>query len=252
MKKNKKKKQQKLSGQKIIFWFVLISLVLSIGYVIVEIVMAPSIADPAAPYKRVKGDYVLMLSQCVLGVLAMLLPSILRKRAHLVIPSNMIVVYALFLYCAIFLGEVRRFYYIVPHWDTILHTFSGAMLGALGFSFINFLNKTERIPLNLSPAFIAVFTFCFGVTLGVLWEFYEFACDGVLHTNMQKFALESGEPLLGRLALLDTMKDLIVDAIGAVVISVIGYVSLKFKKGWIEGLQLKIHKGSPQGGEEKM
>lgn len=235
----KKNKKRKVQIQKIVWWFVLISLVLSIGYVILEIVLSPSAADPSAPYQRVKGDYVLMLAQCVLGVLAMFLPSILRRRAHLVIPSNMLVVYAVFLYCAIFLGEVRRFYYIVPHWDTILHTFSGAMLGALGFSFITFLNKTERIPVNLSPAFIAVFTFCFGITLGVLWEFYEFICDGVLQTNMQKFALESGEQLLGRAALRDTMKDLFVDAAGAIVISIIGYISLKFKKGWIDGLLLK-------------
>ena len=246
----KKDKKRKVQIQKIVWWFVLVSLVLSIGYVILEIVLSPSVADPSAPYQRVKGDYVLMLAQCVLGVLAMFLPSILHKRAHLIIPSNMIVVYAVFLYCAIFLGEVRRFYYIVPHWDTILHTFSGAMLGALGFSFITFLNKTERIPVNLSPAFIAVFTFCFGITLGVLWEFYEFICDGVLQTNMQKFALESGEPLLGRAALLDTMKDLFVDAAGAIVISIIGYISLKFKKGWIDGLLLK-RKNASGGQNEK-
>lgn len=122
----KKDKKRKVQIQKIVWWFVLISLVLSIGYVILEIVLSPSVADPSAPYQRVKGDYVLMLAQCVLGVLAMFLPSILHKRAHLIIPSNMLVVYAVFLYCAIFLGEVRRFYYIVPHWDTILHTFSGA------------------------------------------------------------------------------------------------------------------------------
>lgn len=246
----KKDKKRKVQIQKIVWWFVLVSLVLSIGYVILEIVLSPSVADPSAPYQRVKGDYVLMLAQCVLGVLAMFLPSILHKRAHLIIPSNMLVVYAVFLYCAIFLGEVRRFYYIVPHWDTILHTFSGAMLGALGFSFITFLNKTERIPVNLSPAFIAVFTFCFGITLGVLWEFYEFICDGVLQTNMQKFALESGEPLLGRAALLDTMKDLFVDAAGAIVISIIGYISLKFKKGWIDGLLLK-RKNASGGQNEK-
>ena len=237
-----KNNKRNMQMQKIVWWFVLITLLLSIGYVVFEIVRSPSVADSAAPYQRVKGDYVLMLAQCVLGVLAMFLPSILRKRAHLVIPSFMIILYAVFLYCAIFLGEVRRFYYVVPHWDTILHTFSGAMLGSLGFSFITFLNKTERIPVNLSPAFIAVFTFCFGMTLGVLWEFYEFACDGILQTNMQKFALESGEPLLGRAALIDTMKDLFVDAAGAIVISVIGYISLKFRKGWIDRLLLKRRK----------
>ena len=83
----------------------------------------------------------------------------------------MMVLFALFLYCAIYLGEVRDFYYHVPHWDTILHTFSGAMLGALGFSVINFLNKTDRVPMNLSPVFVASFAFALrlsGCGLGIL------------------------------------------------------------------------------------
>lgn len=241
MKKHDETRMNRVRPQSIIWWFVLVSLLLSIVYIIVEITLAPKVAENEL-HTRVKGDYVLMLAQCVLGVVAMFLPSMLRKRIHLIIPSNMIIAYTLFLYCAIFLGEVRNFYYSVPHWDTILHTFSGVMLGALGFSFINVLNKTKRIPLNLSPVFVAVFTFCFGLSLGVVWEFYEFACDGLLHTNMQKFALESGENLVGRAALGDTMKDLIVDALGAGVISVIGYISLKFKKGWIEKLLLKFKK----------
>ena len=154
----------------------------------------------------------------------------------------MLILYTIFLYCAIYLGEVKSFYYNVPHWDTILHTFSGAMLGALGFSFVTLLNKTEEVPMNLSPLFVVIFSFCFAVTLGVVWEIYEFTFDGVLGLNMQKFALESGEALIGRAALVDTMKDLIVDALGAFIMSIIGYISLKYKKGWIEKLQVKIDK----------
>ncbi len=217
------------------------SLLMSIIYVIIEMTLSPSTAIATMPHQRIKGDYVLILLQCVFGVFAMLLPSMLSKKMNLIIPSNMLIVYTLFLYCAIFLGEVRNFYYVIPYWDTILHTFSGAMLGSLGFSFISFLNKSERIPVNLSPVFVAVFTFCFAVTLGVIWEFYEFFCDSLLNTNMQKFALESGEQLLGHAALSDTMKDLIVDAVGAIFISSIGYISLKFKKGWVEKLILKFH-----------
>ena len=70
-------------------------------------------------------------------------------------------------------------------WDTILHTFSGAMLASLGFSVITLLNKTERIPMIMSPSFVAIFTFCFAVTLGVFWEIYEYTADGLLHLNMQ-------------------------------------------------------------------
>ena len=101
---------------------------------------------------------------------------------------------------------------------------------------------TKRVPLNLSPLFVAAFAFCFAVMLGVVWEIYEFTADSLLATNMQKFALESGQPLVGREALSDTMKDLIVDMIGAFVMSAIGYISLKYKKGWVEKLLLKIKK----------
>ena len=223
--------------RKIVFAVVTATLVASIVFISIAMALAPTETDD--PTVRVKGDYVLMLAQCVLGVFALALPSILQHRVQLVIPSNMLVLYAVFLYCAIYLGEVRAFYYNVKNWDTILHTFSGAMLGALGFSFITFLNKTDRVPMNLSPVFVATFAFCFAVTLGVVWEIYEFTADGLLHTNMQKFGLEDGTPFLGRAALTDTMKDLIVDTIGAAVMSVIGYISLKYRKGWVEKLLLK-------------
>ena len=148
----------------------------------------------------------------------------------------------LFLYCAIYLGEVKNFYYTIPYWDTILHTCSGAMLGALGFSFVSLLNRQQQIPVQLTPVFVSLFAFCFAITLGVFWEIYEFTFDGILGLNMQKFALETGELLVGRSALLDTMKDLIVDSIGAFVMSVIGYISIKYKKGWIEELLLTSKK----------
>ena len=227
--------------QRIIFVFVTVTLVASIIFISITMALAPTEPDPDRPNHRVKGDYVLMLAQCILGVIALMLPSILWKRIQLEIPSKMLILYALFLYCAIYLGEVRAFYYNVKNWDTILHTFSGAMLGALGFSFITFLNKTDLVLRNLSPCFVATFSFCFAVTLGVVWEIYEFTADGILHTNMQKFGLEDGTPFAGRLALMDTMKDLIVDTIGAAVMSVIGYFSLKYQKGWVEKLLLKVH-----------
>ncbi len=219
--------------------FVLISLIIAIIAVSVVLVLAPSTPDATLPFKRLKSDYVLMLLQCIVGVFAMLLPKFLNEKVNLKVPSTMMLLYTIFLYCSIYLGEVRSFYYNVPNWDTILHTFSGGMLGALGFSLITILNRTEKVPVNLSPIFVAVFSFCFALSLGTVWEFYEFTADGILGTNMQKFAFENGEPMLGRMALTDTMKDLIVDAIGALFISMVGYVSLKYKKGWVEKLLLK-------------
>lgn len=234
--------KDKITWQKVLNFFVLFTLIVTVIFLIYAIVKAPVVADPNEPFERVKNDYVLMLAQCILGVIAMLLPGLLKHKLKIDIPSNMLILYTIFLYCAIYLGEVKSFYYTVPHWDTILHTFSGAMIGALGFSFVTLLNKTEEVPMNLSPLFVCLFSFCFAVTLGVIWEFYEFTFDGLLNLNMQKFALENGEPLVGRAALTDTMKDLIVDAVGALIMSIIGYISLKNKKGWIEKLQVKIDK----------
>lgn len=232
--------KKKINWVNIINKIVVITLVLSLISVTYILIFAPTRQNSGEPFQRIKSDYVLIMLQCILGIFAMALPKILKYKTNLIIPSNMMLLYAIFLYCAIYLGEVKYFYYHVPHWDTILHTFSGFMLGALGFSFVLILNKTEKIPVALSPSFIAVFAFCFSVSLGTLWEIYEFTADGILKTNMQKFAAEAAVPFIGREALIDTMKDLIVDTLGALVMSIVGYISLKYKKGWVETLTLKF------------
>lgn len=234
MKKTKLKKKKNV--KEIIAKIVFISFVIPLGYIIYKIVTSPVSNDLHIENIKVKSDYVLMLIQCLLGIVALFIPSIISKKWKITIPSSMYIIYVIFLYAAIFLGEVRDFYYRIPHWDTILHTFSGAGIGALGFSVVSLLNKQEKLNVNLSPFFIALFSFCFAITIGVIWEIYEFTFDGLLELNMQKFALENGVNLVGRVALSDTMKDLIVDSIGAFVISLLGYVSLKYKKGWIDKL----------------
>lgn len=153
--------------------------------------------------------------------------------------------YVIFLWLAIFLGEVRDFYYVIPYWDTILHTFSGIMIGFIGFSVIDILNN-DIDKLTLSPFFIALFAFCFAITVGVIWEFYEFTSDGLLGTNMQKFKLKDGTELIGRLAVSDTMEDLIVDSVAAFIASTIGYISLKYKKGWLNDLLIKHKKNKEE------
>lgn len=237
-----KTRRKKINWNRFVVIFTLISLILAAIAVSIIIAFSPSQVTQQSVNSRVKSDYVLMLMQCILGIVAICLPSILNKKINLEIPYFMITLYAIFLYCAIFLGEVRSFYYTVPHWDTLLHTFSGAMIGALGFSIINFLNNSESTHLNLSPIFVATFAFCFSGTLGIIWEIYEFLGDAIMGTNMQKFALETGEFLVGSEALSDTMKDLIVDLCGAFIMSIIGYISLKYKKGWIEKVLVKRRK----------
>ena len=233
--KNKKRKDYR----KIVGVFVFASLILAIIGIIIMMIIAPSEPQLNDPNGKIKSDYILMLAQCILGLIVIILPSIIEHKIKIEIPSRMMIVFILFIYAATFLGEVRNFYYTVPHFDTILHTLSGGMIGALGFSIIAFLNNSDKIPVTLSPLFVACFTFCFALALGGIWEIYEFLADGIMNTNMQKFALENGTPLIGRDAVTDTMKDLIVDAIGALVVSVIGYISLKYEKGWVEKMQIK-------------
>ena len=127
----------------------------------------------------------------------------------------------------------------------MLHTFSGFALGAVGLSIIGLLNKSESVPVSLSPAFVAIFAFCFAVSVGVIWEIYEFSVDAVADLNMQKYILENGEVLNGHAAIADTMKDLIVDSLGALAISIIGYVSMKHKGGWLARMQINIKRPAP-------
>ncbi len=228
MKQNGKKRS--ISWKKLIGILLFLSLLFSIGYAVACMIRSPSVAPPGDPHAKVKSDYTLMLVQCMTAILVMFLPSALERRFRLEIPNYMVVLYFAFLYCAVYLGEVRNFYYAVPHWDTILHGFSGAMLGALGFVLVNLLNDAPNVKMSLSPGFVAFFAFCFALACGAVWEIYEYLMDGLLHMNMQHFAIEDGTPLMGRAALLDTMKDLIVDALGALVIAVIGYFPLRWPK----------------------
>jgi len=234
---------KKLISAKGLMWFVFLTFNATIVYMVVRIIISPTVALPENTTVRVKSDYVLMLVQCMFGAAAMILPGYIRRKVHLDIPNVMMIIYAVFLYCGIYLGEIRGFYYRVPHWDTVLYTFSGFALCALGFSIVSLLNKTESVPLSISPAFVAVFAFCFAMALGSIWEIYEFSIDFFLHTNAQKYALETGELLVGQLALADTMKDIIVDCLGALTFSVFGYLSVKRSDALLGKLSLKKIEG---------
>jgi len=231
--------RKKPNWERITFWIVFVTLVGSTIFSLVHVITAQSGAIPKVAHQKLRSDYVLMLIQCILGMVIMFLPSMLERRWRIDIPGFMHIVFVVFLYAAIYLGEVRSFYYKVPHWDTVLHAFSSSMIGALGFSVVKLLNDSEKVNINLSPVFVAVFAFSFALSIGALWEIYEFSFDKLLGLNMQKFAFEDGTPMVGRLALSDTMKDLIVDALGALATSIMGFISLKYKKGWLENFEVK-------------
>ncbi len=203
------------------------TMVASLVYTVVRFIMAPTTVGPDEVGVKVRSDYTLMMFQSAMGILSMLLPTFIARRLKVDIPNFMEIMFILFLYAAIYLGEVRSFFYLIPFWDTILHSFSAFMTAALGFFVSDLLNSNKRVRMRLSPLFLAVFAFCFSVAIGTLWEIFEFAVDGILGVNMQKFMLEDGTQLIGREALSDTMGDIIVDAGSALIMSTIGYFVIK-------------------------
>lgn len=217
------------SGQdyaaRIIQAILFLTLVGSVIYIIIKLVTAPDISADASV--RQKSDYVLMLVQSSGGLIVMFLPAFVNRRFAIQIPSAMQILYFVFLYAAIYLGEVRDFYYRFAFWDDLLHLLSGMMLAVLGFFLVRLLNDSEHRQVALSAGFVAFFAFTFAVASGAIWEIYEFTIDGLLNTNMQKYATESGMQFVGRDALTDTMGDLIMDTIAALFITLIGYISLQ-------------------------
>lgn len=195
---------------------------------------------------------------CVLSLVLFLMPSFLTANFGIEFPSAMEIIVLLFIYAAEILGEIQCYYIRYPYWDTMLHTMNGFLCAACGFGMVDVLNKNPKIKFNLSPAFLSMVAFCFSMTIGVLWEFFEYACDIILHTDAQKDTIintiysvtlnPNGEnvpvaidnitevTVNGQalevagyidIGLIDTMKDLFVNFIGAVVFSVIGYFYVK-------------------------
>jgi len=219
---------------RVVYVLVLLSFVLPLAYLVWRIAAWQEAFVQETG--RTRADYVLMLFQCLLGIVVIHLPTMLARRFQFELPAALYLMYVLFLYGAIFLGEVRSFFYVVPHWDVYLHAFSAVMAGAFGFMAVALLNRSERTPMQLSPFFVALFAFCFAVAIGALWEIYEYTVDGLLGLNMQKFITAEGDVLAGREALSDTMKDIVVDCLGALAVSVAGYFSLKARHGWASDL----------------
>ncbi len=197
---------------------------------------------------------------CVLTMTLLYVPSWLQVKLHIELPPPLEITILCFIFAAEILGEVNAYYERVPHWDTMLHTLNGFLAAAVGFSLIMLLNDDERLTFDLSPFFLALVAFCFSMTIGVLWEFFEFFMDWFFHTDMQRdtvvhvihsAALDmtqsnkvvtipdiqdvvvNGESLgMGGyldIGLIDTMKDLFVNFIGAVVFSAAGFLYAKSK-----------------------
>ena len=123
---------------------------------------------------------------CILTLILLLIPIWIDKKLNIKIPTFLEITIFLFIFSAEILGEVAKFYVYFKYWDTILHTINGFLAAAIGFSLIDILNRSERFHLQLSPIFVAMIAFCFSMTIGVLWEFFEYGADTFLRLDMQK------------------------------------------------------------------
>lgn len=200
---------------------------------------------------------------CVLTLILFTVPSFVERKLRIDLPDALEIIILVFIFAAEILGEIQEYYLIFPHWDTVLHTINGFLFAAIGFSIVNILNKDRRAAMSLSPFYMAVTAFCFSMTIGVLWEFFEWSMDSWFGLDMQKdtvvtafnsVMLDPGghnipyhvqnvadtilvyadgtQQTMGLggyldIGLLDTMMDLFVNFIGAVVFSVIGYFYVK-------------------------
>ncbi len=198
---------------------------------------------------------------CILTLILFIIPFFIEESFKVSIPNVLEIIILLFIFSAEILGEIQNFYNIIPNWDNMLHTINGFLAAAIGFSLIDILNRTHKFHIELSPIFVALVSFCFSMTVGVVWEFFEFTADNILNTDMQKDTvvnkissvnLEDGNAFTPKvvkgidktiiyyddeiitieggyldIGLIDTMEDLIVNFIGALTFSILGYFYIK-------------------------
>lgn len=208
---------------------------------------------------------------CILTLILFLIPVFVDRKLNIKLPDVLEKIILLFIFSAEILGEVQNFYGIFKNWDTILHTINGFLCAAIGFSMIDILNRSEKFHTKMKPVFVGLVAFCFSMTIGVLWEFFEYGMDNVLFTDMQKDRIvqsissveinpdKKNDPIVvdninktvvyytqkdgteqeliidgGYLdiGIKDTMKDLIVNFIGAIVYSFIGFFYIKGRDGY--------------------
>lgn len=213
-------------------------------------------------FQLVRGDLQNVFI-CLLTMVLFILPSFIERQLHIDLPDALEIVILLFIFCSQILGEIQELYIVIPQWDTILHTINGFLFAAIGFSIINIFNKNKRTSLSMSPMYMAIAAFCFSMTIGVLWEFFEWGMDSVFALDMQKDTVLQtvssvtlhpdgrNEPVVVQgitdvivvlrdgtqkslgiggyldIGLVDTMYDLLVNLIGAVVFSFFGFFYVK-------------------------
>lgn len=197
----------------------------------------------------------------VLTLMLLFVPSLIQVQFKIEIPPVLEIIIMCFIYAAEILGTINSFYDIIPFWDTMLHTLNGFLAAAIGFSLVWLLNDSETQDINLSPIYLCVVAFCFSMTIGVIWEFAEFGMDQLFQMDHQRDTIVStvNSRLLDTsvfgasqtvndiqdvvingqsvgvggyidIGLIDTMKDMFVNLVGALVFSIFGYFYARYKR----------------------
>lgn len=230
---------------------------------------------------------------CVLTLLLFMMPALLERKLDIDLPNTLEIIILLFIYAAEILGEIGAYYVTFPYWDTVLHTLNGFLCAAIGFSLLDILNRQNRARFHLSPLYLAIVAFCFSMTVGVVWEFFECTMDQFFFLDMQKDTVVNSigtillDPTGGNhpvalrnitdvivvqadgtqtalglggyldIGLLDTMEDLFVNFIGALIFSIIGYFYVlsrgkgKFVKRFIPVANDSVKQETPLSETEK-
>lgn len=224
MKENKIKKYKKINKTKLLYWIIRISVFLLFVANVVAFVIDEDDSQKSRAMFNAAQSFMMLLCTFV--------PGFVERTGKVSVPNVMSIIFISFCMAHFIIGEVGELYVKSKVFDSILHTISGTMIAILSFSIIRLLNNSEKMDLKLNPLFVAIFVVSFTVTVGVVWEIIEFTADALTGSNMQRYSDSvTREPFLGRDALFDTMKDLILDALGAMVIAIVSYIDLKKKKG---------------------
>ena len=222
-------------------------------YIIIRLITAAVLG-----YSAARGQWENAVT-CLMTLGLLMIPSLLERKMHIGLPAVMEILMISFVFAANILGEIQAFYQKLPMLDTALHAVNGFICAGVGFGLINILNCDRRVKLSLSPLFVVLFSFCFSMTAGTVWEFFEFGMDVFFGKDMQKDAVvtairshlpaKDGGMFIAEnikntavngqglgvdgyldIGLYDTMKDLLVNFAGAVVFNTLGFVYLKGRK----------------------
>lgn len=165
--------------------------------------------------RSVKGGIILII-EGILGIACLFLPNILSKIFSISFPKELIIIYLFFIFISVFLGTCLHLITHIPFYDKILHASSPILLTFIGYGLIAaFIPK--QIITSVSPWLFLIFGMAFAEMCGVFWEFWEYSCDALFKMNLQRFSLSNGTLLVGRQALMDTMGDLLVNTLGALI-----------------------------------